>query len=429
VSDPRVIAPSHEALEAEIRATCTRARSAAHRLAELDTTAKDRALIACADTLAARRSIVLEANAEDLARARTAGHTAAFLDRLRLDDARLDDMFAMLHEVRALPDPVGLVTRGWRRPNGLLVEKVRIPLGVIAIVYEARPNVTIDAAALCLKSGNACVLRGGSEARASNTALVGVMQSALEASGLPTAAVQTPPTPGREAVSLLVKQVGLVDLVIPRGGEGLIRAVTEEARVPVIQHFKGVCHAFLDATADPEMTRRIVLNAKAQRPGVCNALECLLVHADAASTLLPPLAADLRAAGVELRGCERTRALLPGATPATEDDWGREFLDLVIAVRLVDSLDAAIAHIRRYGSEHTELIVTRDVRNARAFVQRVTASCVIVNASTRFNDGGQLGLGAEIGISTSRLHAFGPMGLEALTTEKFVVFGDGQVRA
>ena len=350
------------------------------------------------------------------------------LDRLMLDAARVKSMARSVREVAALPDPVGEVVSRSTRPSGIGVSRVRVPLGVIAMIYEARPNVTVEASALTLKAGNAVVLRGGSEAERSNAALAKVIGDALETAGLPRAAVQVLSSTDREGVRALVQQAELVDLAIPRGGEALIRFVTENARVPVVQHYKGVCHLFLDAGADVELAPKIVMNAKMSRPGVCNALECLLVDASDAERLLPPVARALLAAGCELRGCERTRALVPEAKAATPDDWGREFLDTVLAVRIVDGLDGALAHVAEYGSGHTEAILTRDPARAERWRREVDAACVVVNASTRFHDGGELGLGAEIGIATSRLHWRGPMGLEALTTMKWLIEGEGQIR-
>jgi glutamate-5-semialdehyde dehydrogenase len=330
--------------------------------------------------------------------------------------------------VAELPDPVGVTTLHETRPNGLSVDRVRIPLGVIAMIYEARPNVTVDAAALCLMAGNAVILRGGSEAIHSNLAIAAALHAALRTHGVPEAAVTVLQDLSREAMVELLQLVDIVDLAIPRGGEGLIRFVAEHARVPVIKHYKGVCHLYVDRAANLDLALRLLLDGKASRPGVCNALETVLVHADVAAAFLPKAAAALRARGVELRGDEATRALVPGATPATEDDYAAEFLDLIIAARVVDSLDQAIDHVRRYTSDHTEVIATADEAAARTFVESLSSAVVMVNASSRFSDGGELGLGAEIGISTTRLHSYGPMGLEALTVERFVVRGEGQVR-
>lgn len=419
-------------LEQDVRRACVEARRAARVLAPRATADKDRALDAIAAGLEDGAEAVLEANRADLEAARQRGTKGALLDRLALDRPRLLAMAKAVREVRALPDPVGEVVSRTTRPNGLSVRRVRVPIGVVAMIYEARPNVTVEASALTLKAGNAVVLRGGSEAERSNAALAAVIGAALERSGLPRHAVTVLPFTDRDAVRALVTQSELVDLAIPRGGEGLIRFVTEHARVPVVQHYKGVCHLYLDAGADLELAERIVLNAKMSRPGVCNALECLLVDAADAARLLPPIARALAAAGCELRGCERTRSVLASTgvpvRPAEPDDWGREFLDAILAVRVVDGLEGALAHVAEYGSGHTEGIVTRDAARAERFRREVDAACVVVNTSTRFHDGGELGLGAEIGIATSRLHWRGPMGLEALTTMKWVIDGEGQVR-
>ncbi len=419
-------------LAAEMRALAQASRAASRRLSHADTAAKDRALREGARAILARQEEILAANREDLAAARAAGQGAAYLDRLALDPKRVAGIAAAIEEVAALPDPVGEVTDSWRRPNGLSVKRVRIPLGVVLMVYEARPNVAAEAAALCVKSGNATILRPGSDALRSSLALVAAFGEGLAAAGLPAASAQVVPTPDREATFALLQLDDLIDLAIPRGGPSLIRAVAERARVPVVKHYQGVCHLFLDATADEARAVRIAVNAKAQRPSACNALECLLVHRDAAG-LLPAVGRALVAQGVELR-CDPTALTILSragvkAVPAAPEDFGKEFLDWVLAVRVVPDLDAALDHIARYGSEHTESILTRDLESARRFEREVTASAVIVNASTRFNDGGELGLGAEIGISTTKLHAFGPMGLAELTTRKFVVEGDGQTRA
>jgi glutamate-5-semialdehyde dehydrogenase len=415
-------------VEQLVEEMCRNARWAARRLAVAERPAKDRALELMARYLEERGRELTQANQQDLAAGREAGLGEAMLDRLALSPEVISSMAAGLREVAALPDPVGEVTGMWRRPNGLLVGRQRIPLGVIGFIYESRPNVTVDAAGLCLKSGNAVVLKGGKEALNSNLALAGVIADALEEAGLPTAAVQVIPTTDRAATSALLKLDELVDVIIPRGGESLIRFVAENSAIPVLKHYKGVCHVYVDRGADLEMAERICVNAKCQRPGVCNAMETLLVHAEAAGEFLPRVAAALGRQGVELRGCEQTCHLLPQAVPASEADWPEEFLDLRLAVKVVDSLDAALEHIAAHGSQHTEAIVTSDYRRARLFLNAVDSSVVLVNASTRFNDGGQLGLGAEIGINTSKLHAFGPMGLAELTSRKFVVYGDGQVR-
>jgi len=404
------------------------AKQAARVMANLSTTVKNELLERMAAALEARSAELLAANELDLSAARDRGMAPAMVDRLALDADRIRAMADGLREVALLPDPVGEVTGMWRRPNGIQVGRMRIPLGVIGIIYESRPNVTADAAGLCLKSGNAVVLRGGSEALHSNSAIGSVLKGELARLGLPPAALQVVATSDREAVLELLKLEEEIDLIIPRGGEGLIRFVSEHSRIPVIKHYKGVCHTFIDASADYAMAEEICINAKVQRPGVCNAMETLLIHKDIAETFVPLITATLRAKGVELRGCPITREFAPEVTAASEADWGAEFLDLILAVRVVDDLDDAIDHIQRYSSLHTEVIVTGDYRNAQRFLREVNSSVVMVNASSRFSDGNQLGLGAEIGISTTKLHSFGPMGLEDLTTRKFVVLGDGQTR-
>ncbi len=411
-----------------VEQVCRAAKEASAFLGRADASRKNAALAAMAKGLLAAAPSLKEENAKDIEAGRAKGLSAAMLDRLLLDDARIRQMAAGIEEVVALPDPVGEVERMWRRPNGLWVGRMRIPLGVIGIIYESRPNVTADAAALCVKSGNAVVLRGGSEAIRSNTAIARVLREALAASGLPPAAVSIVERTEREAVDTLLAAEEFIDLIIPRGGEGLIRSVAEKSRIPVVRHYKGVCHIFVDEDADRDQAVAVCVNAKVQRPGVCNAMETLLVHERAAETFLPAVAAALQRHGVEIRGCPRTVALVPSARPAKDSDWGAEFLDLILAVRVVPSMDAAMEHIRRYGSLHTEAILTRDHSRAMRFVREVDSSLVLVNASTRFNDGFQLGLGAEIGISTTKIHAFGPMGLTELTTTKFIAFGDGQVR-
>jgi glutamate-5-semialdehyde dehydrogenase len=411
-----------------IRGVAEAARQAARIVAKAPGDARRAAIAAIADEIERARSEILAANARDLASAREAGLAPAMIDRLRLDEDRLAAMARAVREVAAAPELVGRVERAEVRPNGLVVERVRIPLGVIAMIYEARPNVTTDAASLCLKAGNACILRGGREAIESNRALLRAVQAGLVAGGLPAEAVQLVPLTDREAIAELVKLDDLIDLCIPRGGEGLIRYVAEHARVPVIKHYKGVCHVYVHAAADLDQALRIVENAKVQRPGVCNALETLLIDRAVAPAFVPRLVAAL-GERVELRGDEDVRALGGAAVrPAEEADWYAEYLDLILAVRVVDGLDAAIAHIERYGSSHTESILTRDPAAAERFLREIDSSTVMVNASTRFADGGELGLGAEIGISTTRLHAYGPMGAEGLTTTKFVVRGTGQIR-
>ncbi len=404
-----------------------RARAAADRVAELTTDSKDAALRRAADALEAARAEILEANRRDLEESTARGLEEHVLDRLRLDGPRFEAMVEGLRDVASLPDPVGEVTRMWNRPNGLQVGRMRIPLGVILVVYEARPNVTADVAALCLKSGNACILRGGSEALHSNRSIARVLREALAQTGVPEDAIQLVPRTDHALVDLLLTREDEIDLVIPRGGEALIRKVSELSRIPVVKHYKGVCHVYLDEYADPKMARDIAINSKCQRVSVCNAAETLLVHG-ALGELLPGLLAEFHALGVELRGCARTRAAFAEARPATEDDWREEYNDRILAVRVVDSLDQAIEHIRTYGSNHTETIVTENLARAREFLRRVNSSSVFVNASTRFADGYQLGLGAEVGISTSKIHWYGPMGLEGLTTQKFIAFGNGTIR-
>ena len=411
-----------------VRHLAERAREAATVIARLDGDARRRLIERMADTLSHRRAEVLAANTEDMERGHANGLGDAVLDRLKLDDARIDAMTQGLREVAAQADPLGVVTRRDVRPNGVMIERQRIPLGLIAMIYEARPNVTADAAALCLKAGNAVLLRGGSEARASNAAIAACLHAALREEGLPEAAVSLVADPAREHVLELLQLSDLIDLAIPRGGESLIRFVAEHARVPVIKHYKGVCHLYVDASADVALALDLLVDGKASRPGVCNALETLLVHRDVAGAFLPRAMERLAARGVEVRGCERSRAFVPTMGEATEADYAAEYLDLVIAVRVVDDLDAALAHIARFGSDHTEVIATTDASVAEAFVRGTRSSAVMVNTSSRFNDGGQLGLGAEIGISTTRLHAYGPMGAESLTIERFVVRGEGQVR-
>jgi glutamate-5-semialdehyde dehydrogenase len=406
----------------------TNARQASHAMAKLSSGEKDKLLLAMADALIASTGLIAAENAKDLTTGEQKGLSTAMLDRLMLNESRIKVMADALREVATLPDPVGGVDKMWLRPNGLQVGKMRIPLGVIGIIYESRPNVTADAAALCLKAGNAVVLRGGSEAINSNLAIARILGDEISKAGIPEGALSLIPFTEREGVLEMLKQEELIDLIIPRGGESLIRFVVENSRIPVIKHYKGVCHLFVDADADIPMAGRIIVNAKTQRPGVCNALETLLVHREIAEALLPRIADALHALQVELRGDETVCALVPGAIPASEDDWYAEYLDLILAVKVVDSMDEAIEHINRYGSLHTEVIVTSDYANAQRFIREVNSSTVMVNASTRFADGGQLGLGAEIGISTTKLHSFGPMGLEDLTTTKFIVFGNGHIR-
>jgi glutamate-5-semialdehyde dehydrogenase len=412
----------------EVASLCRRASVAARAMAMKDRGAKDAALRAVASALRARATDLLAANAVDVEAARARGTSAALVDRLSLDLRRVEQMAAAAEEVASLEDPIGAVLSDVTRPNGVRVRRVRVPLGVVAMIYEARPNVTVEASSLCLKTGNAVVLRGGSEALRSNTAIAAVVGEALASAGLPRDAVVLLPSGDREDVRELIQQDATVDLVIPRGGEALVRFVRENARVPVIAHASGVCHLFVDAGADVEMAIQLAVNGKLQRPGVCNALECILFDAADAARTLPPVAKALLDGGCELRGCPRTVALVPAARPAADDDWGREFLDRIVAIRVVDGLDGALAHVARYGSRHTEAICTRDDSHADRWRREIDAACVAVNVSTRFHDGGELGLGAEIGIATSKLHWRGAMGLESLTTFQWRLDGDGQTR-
>ena len=404
------------------------ARQASFAMARLSSAAKNELLLNMAMALINNSHHLVEENASDLAAGEAKGLSVAMLDRLMLDEARIKAMADGLREVAALPDPVGEVTRMWKRPNELTVGKMRIPLGVIGIIYESRPNVTADAAALCLKAGNAVVLRGGSEAIYSNMAIARILQDEMAKAGIPAAALSVIPFVEREGVTEMLKQEEFIDVIIPRGGESLIRFVVEHSKIPVIKHYKGVCHVFVDASADFDMAERIIVNGKTQRPGVCNALETILIHKDIAETFIPRISETLTALKVEMRGDDCFRQFAPGATPATEEDWYAEYLDLILAARVVDDMDEAIAHINKYGSLHTEAIITSNYGNSQRFLREVNSSVVLVNASTRFSDGNQLGLGAEIGISTTKLHSFGPMGLEDLTTTKFIVYGEGQVR-
>ena len=416
-------------LEEQIVELTSRARVASRKLANQDTGTKNALLLEIAKRLDSKttRSQLLEANEKDLAATREKGISGAMLDRLALDDKRIADMIQGLTQVARLPDPVGVVRKSWTRPNGLQVDKRTIPLGVIGIIYEARPNVTIDAFSLCFKAGNATVLKGGSEALHSNRSLVETIKKVLTPLGLEDTC-QFLNSTSREAVSVLLKQEETVDVIIPRGGEQLIRFVTQNSRIPVIKHYKGVCHIFVDEEADIAMAVAIVDNAKVSRPAVCNALETLLVHEKVAPTFLPVFSEKMKTAGVELRGDGPSRDILPEIKEASEGDYYEEYLDLILAVRIVSGLDEAIDHIEKYGSSHTEAIITENSARATEFLNRVNSSVVMVNASTRFSDGGELGLGAEIGISTSKLHAYGPMGLEDLVAEKFVIHGAGQIR-
>jgi len=402
-----------------------KAKQASHVLSSAGSREKNLALKRIAELLDKRREEVKKENEKDVKNATEL--SSSMIDRLILNDKRIDQMIAGIMDVIALNDPVGEIVKMWKRPNGLIIGKMRIPLGVIGIIYESRPNVTIDAGILCIKSGNAVILRGGSEAVCSNRILTEIMREAIR-EYLPEDTVQIIPTQEREAINYMLKEEGNIDLIIPRGGEELIRFVVENSRIPVIKHYKGVCHVYVDRDADMEKALKIVINAKTQRPGVCNAMETLLVHKEIAEKFLPVAGRELIKRGVEIRGCEETRRIIPEAKPATEQDWYEEYLALILAVKVVNSLDEAIEHIRKYGSEHTDAIVTENYSAAMEFIKRVNSSSVMVNASTRFSDGYEYGLGAEIGISTTKIHAFGPMGLEELTTTKFVVFGNGQVR-
>jgi len=405
------------------------AKDAARLLKNAMRREKDEALFLMATRLIEQGDSIKAENTKDLTLAREKRISSAMIDRLTLDDKTIHAMADGLKEVAALPDPVGEVTGMWKRPNGLSVGRVRIPLGVIGFIYESRPNVTVDAASLCLKSGNSVVLKGGSEAIHSNLILSDILRGALKEVGLPQEAIQVIPTTDREAVGILLRQEDHVDIIIPRGGEGLIRFVTKNSRIPVLKHYKGVCHVYVDEFADLEMASDVSFNAKVQRPGVCNAMETMLVHQAVANDFLPPMVTRLQEGGVEIRGCEKTVGLIPGLKKAEPEDWPAEFLDLILAVRIVSNMDEALDHIGQYGSNHTEAIITKDYNRSQRFLAEVDASVVLVNASTRFSDGNQLGLGAEIGINTSKLHAFGPMGLEELTTTKFIVYGDGQIRS
>ena len=405
-----------------------RARAASKRLATASTAQKNEWLQLAAKNLEARAAEIVEANQHDLNSTLARELSAAQLDRLRLTPQRIKSAAKGLLDMAELPDPVGRVLESKTRPNGLKIDKISVPLGVILFIYESRPNVTVDAAGLCVKSGNAIILRGGKEALASNTALHRVLQDSLAEAGLPVDAVQLVSNPDRAAVGQLLKLDSLIDLVIPRGGEGLIRRVAEEAAMPVLKHYMGNCHVYVDRDADLDMAERIVVNAKCQRPGVCNAAESLLVHQDIASRFLPRIASALQSRGVELRGCEETRRIVANAKPATEEDFAAEYLDLILSIKVVHSLDEAIRHVDRYGSRHTETIVTANEEAAERFTKEVDSSAVMVNASTRFNDGYEFGLGGEIGISTDKFHARGPCGLQELCTYKYIVYGTGQVR-
>ncbi|MCI1280361.1 MAG: glutamate-5-semialdehyde dehydrogenase [Nitrospira sp.] len=426
---PELDAPVEVLTPEEYVATLVKkAKGAAGRLSSLSTAIKNQALEAMADGLEEHEAELLAENEKDLEQFDATPERKAMGDRLRLTTERIREMAAGIRDVARLPDPLGETPKMWTRPNGMQVGRMRVPIGVIGIIYEARPNVTADSAALCLKSGNVCILRGGSEALHSNVAIAKVLSESAEKAGVPAGAITFVERAEREIVQLLLKQDRYIDLIIPRGGESLMRTIAEHATIPVLKHDKGVCHTYVDVDADPQVAERICLNAKVQRPSTCNAMETLLVHHSIARTWLPALVEKLKAAKVELRGCPKTAQLCPEVTPAAEDDFGREFLDLVLAIKVVKTMDEALEHIATYGSQHTEAIVTNDYARAMRFLREVDAGAVLVNASTRLNDGYQFGLGAEIGISTSRLHARGPMGLEELTCSKFVVLGSGQIR-
>ena len=412
-----------------IRELASHAKNAAHPLSLVSSKEKNAALKEMARAILKNRALILRENQKDLLAAKTGGFSAALMGRLELNDKKIKGMADSLNQIAHLPDPVGRVIWTRKRPSGLVIKKVGVPIGVILIIYESRPNVTVDCMALCLKSGNSVILKGGSEARHSNRAIFEVLQDAAAKRGMPQGAFQFVPAGDRKDVKVLLGFGGLIDLVIPRGGEGLIREVASISKIPVIKHYKGVCHVFVDKDADLKKATAIVLNAKTQNPGVCNAMETLLVHESVAGNFLPSVARELRAKNVEIRGCEKTRVIVPGVKKANEEDWHAEYLDLILAVRVVKSAQEAMNHIETYGSHHSDAIVTKNKKTARQFSASVDSACVFVNASTRFNDGGEFGMGAEMGISTDKLHARGPMGLEELTSYKYVVLGDGQVRA
>ena len=405
-----------------------KAKDASNSLAKVASLAKDEGLLAMSRLISSESSFIIEENKKDIEDAKNKGLSSAFVDRLTLNPSRIKAMSDGLMEIAALRDPVGEILRMWKRPNGLIVGKMRIPIGVIGIIYESRPNVTADAAGLCMKAGNAVILRGGSESTRSNLAIGELLRRALDDADLPEDSIQVVPVADRSFILEILKLEDLIDLIIPRGGEGLIRFVTENSRIPVLKHYKGVCHIFVDEYADLEMAEKVSINAKVQRPGVCNAVETLLVHEGIAEEFLPRLIKRIEAERVEIRGCSRTKMIVPHVKDATEGDWFNEYLDLILNVKVVTDMDDAISHIEKYGSNHTEAIITKSYHNAQYFLNSVNSSTVLVNASTRFSDGFELGLGAEIGISTSKLHAYGPMGLEELTVTKFIIYGDGQIR-
>ena len=416
-------------LETAIIDIARKARAASRHMASLPTSTKNKILLDTASALQANQEAIIVENQKDLVAAKSKGLSSAMLDRLAITEKVIADMVQGIHEIAALEDPVGEIQEMRKRPSGISVGRMRVPLGVICMIYESRPNVTIDSAALCLKAGNVVVLRGGSEAIHSNLALAGIMQDVLQKAGVDQAAVQVLPYTDRTGVDVLLQQEQYIDLVIPRGGEGLIRAVTQKSMIPVLKHYKGVCHAFIDSDAEQDMAVSIVVNGKTHRPGVCNALEGVLVHEACATEMLPVLAKALKDKGVQVLGCPKSCAISDIVEPAAEEDWGKEFLDLILVVKIVSDMDEAMDYIAEHGSLHTETIITGSYKRSQRFLREVDASAVMVNASTRFNDGGQFGLGAEIGISTTKLHAYGPMGLKELTTQKFIVFGQGEIRS
>ena len=415
-------------LNKDIQDMAVRAKKAARTLVSLSTKAKNDVLLHMATGIDAKRAFIQTENAKDLQAGKEKGLSSAMLDRLELSDNIIDSMMSGLSEVAALPDPVGEIEKLVKRPNGLMVGRMRIPLGVIGMIYESRPNVTVDAAALCLKAGNAIILRGGSEAIHSNRALASVLQEVLESEGITADAIQVIPVVDREAVNIMLNQEEYIDLIIPRGGEGLIRFVSETSRIPVLKHYKGVCHIYVDSDADLALATPVIINSKVQRPGVCNALEGLLIHTDIADKYLPKLAEELKKHDVKMLGCKQSVKITDDIMPAMDYDWGTEFLNLTLCVKVVDDMEEAFEYIAEYGSQHTEIILSENYSKVQLFLNEVDASAVMVNTSTRFNDGGELGLGTEIGISTTKLHAYGPMGLEELTTKKIIVYGQGQVR-
>ncbi|MBE6044906.1 glutamate-5-semialdehyde dehydrogenase [Clostridium thermopalmarium] len=404
------------------------AKSAARKMSTIDTNIKNKALISMADALIESADIILEANSKDVQLGKEKGLSQSLIDRLSLDKKRIDAMAKGLREVAALDDPIGEVIKMWKRPNNLKIGQIRVPLGVIGMIYEARPNVTVDAAALCIKSGNAVILKGGSEAINSNITIAKIISEAAEKAGLPKGAINLIEVTDREAVNIMMKLNEYIDVLIPRGGAGLINAVVKNSTVPVIQTGVGICHIYVDESADLDNAIDIIVNAKTQRPAVCNAMETLLVNKNVAEEFLPKLEQKLTSLGVELRGCERVQSIIENVKPATEEDWATEYLDLILSIKIVDSLDEALDHIYKYGTRHSEAILTNNYANSQRFLNEVDAAAVYVNASTRFTDGGEFGFGAEIGISTQKLHARGPMGLKELTSSKYIIYGEGQIR-